>query len=281
LFQNETSLVPKRENYLNIQRTQKPPVRLGKKLGLAVLAFLSLYDTNSKAKFDIEPQVQTQNLNEIIKEYSSSTPLTIEEQAQRLNELHSYGITAEDLILYTRAIFTEAGSDSKAKTPEKLKTGWEAVAQVILNRYLLDKNNKTKLFSTETTLEGIINAPNQFHGVRDNPGLFRKKTFKNKDKYRVFTSSTNEKKLTEIYQVVIEVLEQKTQDITQGSLYFHTDWVKNGRKAGQKPFSLNGKRCVIKESIQYNTHLFFSTTCPIEPTGYIVQKEDSKKKYFN
>ncbi|MBS3162955.1 cell wall hydrolase [Candidatus Woesearchaeota archaeon] len=285
LFQFETGTVPKRENYIKINLTKTTIVKLGKKLGLAVLAFSWTYNTNTTVKmqeYNREPVVMTPSLDDVVAEYRPPQPLTFDEQAQQLNEQFGYGLTGKDLVLYTRAVFSEAGNDPKAKTKEDLRKGWEAVAQVILNRYLFDKNNDTRKFSKANTLEGVITAENEFHGVRDSPSLFSNRSFYDSEgDLRISPTNNSEQKLSDIYDAVVQVLKREGEDITNGAVYFHTDWVVKGRKAGQRSFSVDGKRCVIREPIQYNTHLFFSTTCPVEPEDAIAQDDSPEETYFN
>lgn len=192
--------------------------------------------------------------------------LTIEEQTQKLNNQHGYGITSEDLVFITRVTYMEAGNDKKAKTQEDLQRGWQGVAQVILNRYLFDKNNQTHLFSKQTSLRGIVQAKQQFHPVMFFPKIFDEKNFYNKEKKLSLSyERISPKRIAKVYDTVISVLKQEEEDITKGAVFFHADYVEKGRKAGTRPFSVHKKPCLTTENGQINTHKFFGTTCPIDP----------------
>ncbi len=194
--------------------------------------------------------------------------VSIEEQTTRLNEMHNYNMTPADLVFVTRVTYMEAGNDPKAKSPEDVERGWEGVAQVILNRYLFDKNHNSHLFGKNTSLRGMVEAPMQFHPVYFFPKLFEKKTFTNKEGEATLNyGRINTKRVRQVYDTVVSVLEQKKEDITSEAVFFHADYVKNGRKDGTRPFSIKKTPCITKFTGQINTHRFFATSCPIDPYG--------------
>ena len=193
--------------------------------------------------------------------------LSIEEQAEELNNLHNYGMRATDLALLTRVVYMEAGNDPKAKTEQERRRGWEGVAQVMLNRYLFDQNNGTKLFARAgTSLEYIARAPMQFHPVSFFPDLFRESSLQDKSgNTKLSYGRIPKEKAQRVYKTVVQVLKRESEDITGGAVFFHADYVKDGRKEGTTAFHMKGKKCRHILTTQLGTHKFFATSCPIDP----------------
>lgn len=234
-------------------------------LGLTTLLWSTTYSGNTSSYHQIPPKSNEESY--VLEEPPTcdlERILTIEEQAKQLNKTHNYNITGEDLVFLTRVTYMEAASDSKAKTTEDLKKGWQGVANVIRNRYEFDKHNETHKFSNKLGLRNVIEAPMQFHPVSFFPDLF--KHLKNKDdKPRLAYGKINKKRVEQIYQVVVEVLDGSLKDITDSAVYFHTDYVREGRRNGTTAFYLKKNPCKTTYNGQINSHLFFGTTCPIDP----------------
>ena len=235
--------------------------------GLATFFGATFYTSDTQSNFS-GTIPKREEIEERICELPLEKRLSIKEQTQRLNDMHNYSMTPEDLVYITRVTYLEAGNDPKAKSKEDLQKGWEGVAQVILNRYLFDKNHNTHLFGKNTSLRGIVEAKMQFHPVYFFPKLFDDKTLTNKEGEATLSyGRISQKKVAEVYNEVVSVLEQKNEDITDEAVFFHADYVKNGRKDGTKPFSVKKTPCRTKFTTQINTHKFFATSCPIDPYG--------------
>ncbi len=211
--------------------------------------------------------------NALKEQYECEQPLerklTIEQQAAELNNQREYGLRATDLALLTRVVYMEAGNDPKAKTQEQRERGWEGVAQVMLNRYLFDKNHGTKFFARAgTSLEAIARAPMQFHPVSFFPSLFKDSTLQDKSgEVRLGYARIPENIAERVYKVVVDVLKQEGEDITNGAVFFHADYVKHGRQEGTTAFHIKGQSCRHRFTTQLGTHKFFATTCAIDPYG--------------
>lgn len=255
-------------------------------LGLTALLGTGLYAPNTQPAYKEETQKQPffkedteqEIINTLAEENLEQRVISIEEQAEILNERFGYDLTGEDLAYITRTVYMEAGSDPKAKTEEDLKKGWKGVAQVILHRYLLNRNHGTHLFlkkGHENSIRAIVDAPNQFHGVRDNQEIFRKQTFYTKDgEIKLAHKAMDTKKAAAIYQTIIAVLSGEEKDITDQAVYFHGYYVENGRKDGTTAFHLNEETpCKTRLTTQINTHRFFGTNCPLVPYRKALEEE--------
>ena len=240
-------------------------------LGLATFLGAIFYTADTQSNFSgmIPKRDQRENICELPLEQR----LSIEEQTKRLNDMHSYAMTPQDLVFITRVTYMEAGNDPKAKTQEDLQRGWEGVAQVILNRYLFDKNHNTHLFGKNTSMRGIAEANMQFHPVSFFPELFKDKSLTNKEGEAVLNyGRIPAKKVAQVYDTVLSVLERKKEDITDEAVFFLADYIKKGRRDGTRPFSVRKEPCYTRSTLQINTHKFFATSCPIDP--YAVSMQD-------
>lgn len=234
-------------------------------IGLATLLGTAFYTKETQSNFSSLIS-KGRPPEEQVCELPLEKRLSLEEQTTRLNEMHNYNMSPEDLVFVTRVTYMESGNDPKAKTKEELEKGWEGVAQVILNRYLFDKNHNTHLFAKGSSLRAIVEAKMQFHPVYFFPKLFEEKTFENKEGEATLSyGRINAKKINDVYSTVISVLEQKNEDSTNEAVFFHADYVKKGRKDGTKPFSVKKTPCYTRFTTQINTHRFFATSCPIDP----------------
>ena len=234
-------------------------------IGLTTLLSATFYTKETQSNFSSLTQKGSPSKEQVC-ELPLEERLSVEEQTKRLNEMHNYNMTSEDLIFITRVTYMESGNDPKAKTQEDTRKGWEGVAQVILNRYFFDKNHNTHLFGKGSGLRGIIEAKMQFHPVYFFPKLFDEKTFRDKEGRIILNyGRISPKKVTQVYDTVISVLEQKNNDITDEAVFFHADYVKKGRKEGTRAFYLKKTPCLTRFTTKINTHKFFGTNCPIDP----------------
>ena len=264
LFQNGTSVVSKREKYLNISGDLWR-MHIKNILGSGLVAAVFFYSHSSQSQLQdpssLEHHLRTPEQEFLVCEQPLEERLDIEEDVEALNHLHNYGLHGEDLVFLTRVVYFESAHDRKAKTEEDLVYGQEAVARVILNRYLFDKEHGITLFGKKHTLRDIVTKKFAF-----SPTHLKRKFFTPSSLYdgngelSLGYSTMNLKETKAIYDILVKVLRQDEDDLTSGSLFFKADYVRQ-KWDGKRAFFVGEKPCHFHLELQLNTHEFYNLDC--------------------
>ena len=144
------------------------------------------------------PRAYDVEKDEVIEAYGPDRPVTKKEY---------------DADKITRMIMTEAYGNSNE---------WEAMTNVILNRFEDYKNYKPNKKGGKTKVEKLITGEDQFKGLKDN-----------KERYdNPFGETGGEEKYFDIHEVDTEVLEGNRGDNTGGATFFRKKKNKKGKKIG-------------------------------------------------
>ncbi len=233
-------------------------------VGMTLLGTVVLYQNPTQSHISQEwPIVEPVPRVEIVPPQPSLEELTLEAAAERLNEEHQYGLSAEDLVYVARVLYFEGAFDKKASSEEDIATGYEAMASVILNRYLWDREHGTTKFGKENTLRAVVEKPYAFscRDVPKNKELFEPKTFKNKKgEWQLAYGRMHPDRVELAYDALLDVLDEAIVDPTDGAMFYKADYA-GVRWENTHAFSMPDAQCYRTFGNKINTHEFFVVEC--------------------
>lgn len=175
----------------------------------------------------------------------------------------------EQLVYLTRVLYFENGKDGK--TERKIKSGIQAEAWVMKNRYIYDisreKNGKGRGFSKkgDNLFELVFNHNKnkyggvtwQFTCIRDHPSYFYENEGKKNwdmyenDKLNIAIGKMDEETTKWCYEVILDVLNGDLKDNTNGALFYQNYATSDKANKNWE------KRYNVKKCAKINSHTFY------------------------
>lgn len=255
--------------------------------------------------FDIEayrvPEKESKELEKGLKKAEERKPEysyldKVSDDARRLSRI---GIvtTPEQLAYKARVVYFEGAKDERAKNDVELMRGMHAIAHVMKNRWEYEKLNHEGRFSPKNSdkfFDVVFYHPWrtrigkegkkvnytlwEFTCIKDQKEYFEPhEGKKNWDIYEggkinVAVGGMSRKKAEMAYQALMDVLEGKSQDPTNGSLYYQ-----NPKYADKYNRDWDRK---LKRETQINSHVFYKLKKRNATESRATYREDSNSQKY-
>lgn len=200
-------------------------------------AFFNGYERDREA---VGPRPEP--VTDIRSEQGEITKAKIKADVEKLNRIENYNLTENGLVALARTVYFEGSFDDANKNNGELRASYQAIAEVILNRYLFDicsekspvknENCGTKdqyRFGGEKGIVGIITAESQFFCIADHPHFYKSsslddglnsKTYFGRKKKKEEVATLDKKRLWFAYEAVVSVLDGSATGNTKGAFSY-------------------------------------------------------------